>query len=93
MPTGDSEEALRRWAQQAHTWVAGDIPDLPRLDVAAYEGAMRQHEEDPLSRTDTWVVKALQDPDDTSDDLEPRGTCVRWWSPLCSFVIPSPRQP
>lgn len=35
--------------------------ELPRLDVAAYEAAMRRGEEDPLSRTDTWVVRALHD--------------------------------
>ncbi|MET0986602.1 MAG: FHA domain-containing protein [Steroidobacteraceae bacterium] len=37
--------------------------ELPRLDVAAYEAAMRRGEEDPLSRTDTWVVRALHDAD------------------------------
>src|SRR5262245_22055881 len=48
--------------------------ELPRLDVAAYEAAMRRGEEDALSRTDTWVVKALQDADlpDEADEEDTR---------------------
>ncbi|MET0659183.1 MAG: hypothetical protein ABW110_13610, partial [Steroidobacteraceae bacterium] len=42
--------------------------ELPRLDVAAYEAAMRRGEEDPLSRTDTWVVRALHD--DAPEDFD-----------------------
>lgn len=45
--------------------------ELPRLDVAAYEASLREREreEDPLSRTDTWVIKALQD-DELPDDVD-----------------------
>lgn len=44
--------------------------ELPRLDVAAYEATLAGAGEDPLSRTDTWAVGALQELDLPQEDDE-----------------------
>jgi chromosome segregation ATPase len=49
--------------------------ELPRLDIAAYEASLARASEDPLSRTDTWAVRALQEgdfPESPEEDSRPR---------------------
>src|SRR5262245_32275482 len=60
--------------------------ELPRLDVAAYEASMRERGEDPLARTDTWVVKALQD-SDLPDDLDEDDAPTRHLRPVAEPTV------
>lgn len=61
--------------------------ELPRLDVAAYEANLVSGGEDPLSRTDTWAVEALQRlelPEESDEAVPEPPTRLRDHKPIIS---------